>query len=43
MFNIFASFSSPHLGYMYNPNKLIDAGFYFLIFNKIRNVVFGKI
>jgi Putative serine esterase (DUF676) len=29
-FNTYMSLSSPHLGYMYNSNKLFDAGMWFL-------------
>ena len=30
IFHIFASLSSPHLGYMFNPNKLIGIGLWYL-------------
>lgn len=28
--HLFMTFSSPHLGYLYNPNKIIDAGLWLL-------------
>ena len=28
--HMYISFSSPHLGYMYNSSKIIDAGMWFL-------------
>ena len=30
LFDTYISLSSPHLGYAYNPNKLVGAGFYIL-------------
>jgi len=29
MYNLF-TLSSPHLGYMFNPSKIVDAGMWFL-------------
>jgi len=30
LFYTYMTFSTPHLGYMYNPNRLVDAGMWFL-------------
>lgn len=36
----FLSLSSPHLGYMYNSSKVVDAGRIILIFNKYKKYLF---
>lgn len=39
-FHTFMTFGSPHLGYMYNSNKLVDTGMWFMRkWNKSRSLI----